>query len=60
MHKDEAKGVAKQVEGALKDGIGGLTGNNKLQAEGKVDKAVGKTQQKVGEAKDAVRDALKK
>ena len=59
MHKDEAKGVAKQVKGALKDAAGGLTGNERLQAEGKADKVVGKVQQKAGELKDRARDALK-
>ncbi|MET0438927.1 MAG: CsbD family protein [Devosia sp.] len=59
MHKDEAKGVGKQVKGALKDAAGGLTGNEKLQAEGKADKVVGKVQQKAGELKDKARDALK-
>lgn len=60
MHKDEVHGVGKQIKGAVKDAVGGLTGNEKLQAEGKLDKATGKVQQKVGEAKDASRDALKK
>ena len=60
MHKDEVDGVGKQVKGAVKDAAGGLTGNEKLQAEGKLDKAEGKFQQKVGEVKDATRDALKK
>lgn len=60
MHKDEVAGVGKQAKGAIKDAVGGLTGNEKLQAEGKADKIVGKVQQKVGEAKDATRDALKK
>lgn len=60
MHKDEVKGVSKQVKGAVKDAVGGLTGNEKLQAEGKLDKVAGKVQQKVGEAKDATRDALKR
>ena len=59
MHKDEVKGVGKQAKGAVKDAVGGLTGNEKLQAEGKADKVVGKVQQKVGEAKDDTRDALK-
>jgi uncharacterized protein YjbJ (UPF0337 family) len=59
MHKDEVKGVGKQAKGAVKDAVGGLTGNEKLQAEGKADKIVGKVQQKVGEAKDRTRDALK-
>jgi uncharacterized protein YjbJ (UPF0337 family) len=59
VHKDEVKGVGKQAKGAVKDAVGGLTGNEKLQAEGKADKIVGKVQQKVGEAKDRTRDALK-
>ena len=59
MHKDEAKGVGKQVKGAVKDAAGGLTGNERLQAEGKADKVEGKIQQKAGEIKDKARDALK-
>jgi len=59
MHKDEVKGAGKQVKGAVKDAVGGLTGNERLQAEGKLDKAAGKVQQEVGKAKDASRDALK-
>lgn len=59
MHKDEVKGVGKQIKGAIKDAAGGLTGNERLQAEGKLDKAAGKVQQKVGEAKDHARDKLK-
>jgi uncharacterized protein YjbJ (UPF0337 family) len=59
MHKDEANGLGKQAKGAIKDAAGGLTGDEKLQAEGKMDKAEGKLQQKVGEAKDNARDALK-
>lgn len=59
MHKDEAKGAGKQVKGAMKDAAGGLTGNERLQAEGKADKVEGKIQQKAGELKDNARDALK-
>jgi uncharacterized protein YjbJ (UPF0337 family) len=60
MHKDEANGAGKQIKGALKDAAGGLTGDENLQAEGKLDKTEGKLQQKVGEAKEGVRDALKR
>jgi uncharacterized protein YjbJ (UPF0337 family) len=59
MHKDEAKGVGKQIKGAVKDAAGGLTGNERLQAEGKMDKAEGKLQQKAGELKDDASKALK-
>ena len=60
MHKDQVEGVGKQVKGAVKDAAGGLTGNEKLQVEGKLDKAEGKLQQKIGDAKDDARDALKR
>jgi uncharacterized protein YjbJ (UPF0337 family) len=59
MHKDQQDGIAKQAKGAIKDAAGGLTGDNEMQAEGKMDKTEGKLQQKVGEAKDNLRDALK-
>ena len=60
MHKDEVEGAGKQAKGAIKDAVGGLTGNEKLQAEGKLDKVEGKVQSKIGEVKDNARDALKK
>ena len=50
----------KQARGAIKDAAGKVTGDAKLQADGKLDKAEGKVQSKVGEAKEAVRDALKR
>ncbi len=59
MDKDRIEGTAKQAKGAVKEGVGKLTGDAKLQAEGKADKAAGKIQNAVGGAKDAVRDALK-
>ena len=55
MDKDRVEGVAKKVKGALKEGAGKLTGDTKLQAEGKADKVEGKVQNAVGGAKDALR-----
>ena len=60
MHKDEVDGVGKQVKGTLKDVAGAVTGDERLQAEGKADKAEGKLQQKVGDIKDDARDVLKR
>lgn len=57
MDKDRIAGAANQVKGAVKDVVGKVTGDTKLQAEGKADKAAGKVQSTVGGAKDAVRDA---
>lgn len=59
MDKDRIEGAGKQVKGANKDATGKVTGDRKLQAEGKADKLVGKVQNEVGKAKDAGRDAVK-
>ena len=58
MDKDRIEGPAKRAKGAVKDAAGKVTGDTKLQAEGKADKAEGKVQNTVGSAKDAARDAL--
>ncbi|HTN61794.1 MAG TPA: CsbD family protein [Devosia sp.] len=60
MNKDQIDGAGKQAKGAIKDAVGGLTGNAKMQAEGKMDKAKGHVQSKVGDVKEKARDALKK
>jgi uncharacterized protein YjbJ (UPF0337 family) len=57
MDKDRIAGAANQAKGAVKDAVGKVTGDTKLQAEGKADKAAGKVQSTVGGAKDTVRDA---
>ena len=60
MDKDRVEGVGKQIKGAVKDMAGKVTGDSKMQAEGKADKAEGKVQNTVGGAKDGVRDAVNK
>ena len=59
MDKDRIEGSANQAKGAIKEAAGKVTGDAKLQAEGKADKAAGKVQNAVGGVKDAVRDAVK-
>ena len=60
MHKDEAKGGAKKLRGNVKQAAGKATGDDKLRAEGKIDKAEGKVQQSLGKAKDKLRETLKR
>jgi uncharacterized protein YjbJ (UPF0337 family) len=55
MDKDRIKGAANQARGAMKEAAGKLTGDVKLEAEGKTDKAVGKVQSAVGGLKDTLR-----
>ena len=55
MDKDRIKGSAEQAKGAIKETVGKLTGDAKLQSEGKAEKAAGKVQNAVGGLKDALR-----
>jgi uncharacterized protein YjbJ (UPF0337 family) len=59
MDKDRIEGSATQAKGAIKETVGKMTGDAKLQTEGAADKAAGKVQNAVGGMKDAVRDAVK-
>ena len=55
MDKDRVKGSAKQAAGAIKETVGKITGDVKLQADGEADKTAGKIQNAVGGVKDALR-----
>ncbi|WP_298216289.1 CsbD family protein [Acidocella sp.] len=55
MDKDRIEGAFKQAKGAVKDSVGKLTGDTKMQAEGKADKVEGKVQNTVGGIKDAAK-----
>ena len=55
MDHDRMKGMADEAKGGLKDAAGRMTGDSKLQAEGKTDKAKGKIENAVGGVKDSMR-----
>jgi uncharacterized protein YjbJ (UPF0337 family) len=59
MDKDRIAGAGKQLKGNIKEAAGKVTGDKKLETEGKADKVEGKVQNAVGGLKDAARDALK-
>ena len=56
MDEDRVKGSVADVGGKVKDAAGGLLGDGKLQAEGKMDQAGGQLQNAYGSAKDTVRE----
>ena len=37
MHKDRVKGAAKNITGKMKEAAGKMTGDSKMQTEGKMD-----------------------
>ena len=55
MDKDRINGSAEQAKGAVKEAVGRIVGDKKLETEGKTDKAAGKVQNAVGGLKDALR-----
>ncbi len=60
MDKDRMEGAAHQAKGTVKEGIGKITGDAKLKAEGTAEKNAGKIQNTIGGVKDTVRDAINK
>lgn len=50
MNKDQTDGIGKQVKGGFKEAVSKVTGNKAGEMEGKIEKAVGKVQTKVGNA----------
>ena len=53
---DRVEGAAKNIGGKIKEAAGKVTGDTKLQAEGKADQVEGKVQNTVGGVKDSLRD----
>lgn len=52
--QDKLEGGFHEVKGAIKEGVGKVTNDRNLKAEGKAEKKAGKVQQRVGQAKAAV------
>ena len=55
--QDRIEGAAKNIGGKIKEGIGNVTGDEKLKAEGKADQVAGKVQNTIGGIKDSLRDS---
>jgi uncharacterized protein YjbJ (UPF0337 family) len=49
-----------QVKGKTKQAVGSLTGNKKLESEGKADRRAGEAKEKVEHAKDKVEKVIDK
>ena len=53
-------GKKDEIKGRIKEAAGALTGNDQLRDEGKADQEVGKVEQIVEQAADAVNKVVKK
>ena len=49
--KDKVKGAFHETKGKLKEMVGEITDNPKLEAKGKAENLVGKAQEKIGQVK---------
>jgi uncharacterized protein YjbJ (UPF0337 family) len=59
MDREHIKGTAEKAKGSIKDTAGKVTGDKKLQSEGKLDKAKGSAHNVAGDIKDAVKENSK-
>jgi uncharacterized protein YjbJ (UPF0337 family) len=59
MDQDRIAGAAKGIKGSVKEAIGKVVGDAKLQSDGKAE-VEGKIQNAVGSMKDTVREMVKK
>ena len=60
MDREHVKGTADKVKGQIiKDTAGKVTGDKKLESEGKLDKAKGSAHNVAGDLKDAVKETSK-
>jgi uncharacterized protein YjbJ (UPF0337 family) len=60
MDKDRIAGAAKEVKGSVKEVMGKVVGDAKLQSDGKAERTAGKIQNAVAGIKDTVREVVKK
>lgn len=56
MNQEHIKGTTEEIKGKVKEGLGNLTGNERLKQEGQVDQIKGQVHKVVGDVKDAGRD----
>jgi uncharacterized protein YjbJ (UPF0337 family) len=60
MDREHIKGTTEKAKGAIKDTVGKATGDERLRAEGKLDKAKGTARKAAGDIKDTARHGSKK
>ena len=59
MNSDQVKGNMKQLAGEIKRKWGQITDDDIMQAEGSMDKLVGKIQERSGDQREAIEKWLK-
>jgi uncharacterized protein YjbJ (UPF0337 family) len=60
MNKHQVEGRAEQAKGKVKEVAGKAVGNDRLQGQGLADQVAGKTQANYGDAKENLKDGIKR
>ena len=60
MNKDQVKGAVKEAAGKVQTQVGKLTGSTEQKVKGQIRAAEGKSQQVLGDAKELVKDMVRK
>ena len=58
MNKDRIEGSMEQAKGKVKEVAVKVTGDSKLEGEGKADQVAGKVKSTVGGVKDAIKESV--
>jgi uncharacterized protein YjbJ (UPF0337 family) len=58
MNQNHIKGTVEEVKGKVKEGLGDLTGNERLKREGQVDQIKGQAHKIASDVKDAAHDLI--
>lgn len=57
---DKLKGMGNEAVGNIKQGVGRMTGDKEMEADGAMQETKGEAQQAVGKAKDGVKKVVDK
>ncbi|MEA4945282.1 MAG: CsbD family protein [Propionicimonas sp.] len=57
--EDKARNAAQDAAGKVKEGVGRLTGDDRMEAEGKIDQAKAAVKKTAEEAKDTIEDQFR-
>ena len=60
MNNEHVKGAVEKDEGKIKEAVGHITGDKKLENDGKVDQIKGAVRSAVGDAKDSINEILQR
>jgi uncharacterized protein YjbJ (UPF0337 family) len=58
MDRDRVEGIGHQVLGAVKQGLGKILGDTKMEADGVAERATGRAQNALGSTRDEVRNTI--